>query len=176
MKQKKCKQCKEAFIPLRPLQQVCSATCGVRLTQSKIESKQRKERIEKKKELLTLSDWIKLTQQVVNKYIRERDKNELNCISCGKFINGVRHASHYLSAGNNYSVRFNTDNIWVSCYKCNVMLSGNQLEYRKRLIEKIGIERVEYLESIAKETVKYTVEDLQNIIKEFKEKIKLLNN
>lgn len=91
-------------------------------------------------------------------------------------INGVRHASHYLSAGNNYSVRFNTDNIWVSCYKCNVMLSGNQLEYRKRLIEKIGIERVEYLESIAKETVKYTVEDLQNIIKEFKEKIKLLNN
>lgn len=173
IKQKKCKQCKEAFTPLRPLQQVCSVKCGMIYTNKQKEKNWKKEKVEKKKELMTLQDWIKLTQQVVNKYIRERDKNELNCISCGKFINGVRHASHYLSAGNNYSVRFNTDNIWVSCYKCNVMLSGNQLEYRKRLIEKIGIERVEYLESIAKETVKYTVEDLQNIIKEFKEKIKL---
>lgn len=176
MKLKNCKICKERFEPLRPLQQVCSVKCGMMYINKQKEKNWKKEKVEKKKELLTLTDWIKLTQQVVNKYIRERDKNELNCISCGKLINGVRHASHYLSAGNNYSVRFNTDNIWVSCYKCNVMLSGNQLEYRKRLIEKIGIERVEYLESIAKETVKYSIDDLQNIIKEFKEKIKLLNN
>lgn len=174
MKPKTCKICKSKFEPLRPLQMVCSVKCGIIYTNKQKDKEWKKEKAKKKKELLTLQDWIKIAQQIVNKYIRERDKNELNCISCGKLIKGVRHASHYLSAGNHYSVRFNTDNIWVSCYKCNVMLSGNQIEYRKRLIDKIGIERVEYLESIANETVKYSIEDLQNIIKEFKKKIKEL--
>jgi len=175
----RCKNCKDKFEPKAFNQKYCMVKdeCVLAFTKWFKEQKQKKwnkEKIEKKKDLMTLSDWLKIAQATVNKYIRERDKNELNCISCGKLIKGVRHASHYLSAGNNYSVRFNTDNIWVSCYKCNVMLSGNQLEYRVRLIEKIGIERVEYLESIAKKTVRYSVEDLQNIIKKFKEKIKLL--
>jgi hypothetical protein len=174
MKLKTCKACKEKFEPIRPLQQICSVSCAYNYQKKAFEKKMQKEKVEKKKELMTLSDWLKIAQQVVNKYIRERDKNEMNCISCGKTINGVRHASHYLSAGNNYAVRFNTDNIWVSCYKCNVMLSGNQSEYRIRLIQKIGTKRVEYLESIAKDTVKYTINDLQEIIKEFKQKIKEL--
>ena len=135
-------------------------------------NKEKKEALER---LKTNSDWLKDTQKVVNKYIRERDKNELTCISCSKVINGVRHASHFMSSGGHSNIRFNTDNIWVSCYKCNVMLSGNQLPYRVRLIEKIGIKRVEHLESIANETRRYSVDELKEIMKVFKEKIKMLN-
>jgi len=145
----------------------------VKVKKDKEQRKDKKERLER---LKTNSDWLRDTQKVVNKYIRERDKDELNCISCGKVINGVRHASHFMSSGGHSSVRFNTDNIWVSCYKCNVMLSGNQLPYRIRLIEKIGIDRVEYIERIANETRRYSIEELKEIIKEFKQKLKELLN
>jgi hypothetical protein len=114
-----------------------------------------------------------MTQVVFNRFIRERDKHE-NCISCGKKINGVRHASHYLSAGGHSNVRFHEDNVWVSCYKCNVMLSGNQVEYRKRLIDKIGVERVEWLEENGATERRYTKEELREIMLTYKKKIKQL--
>ncbi len=126
-------------------------------------------------ELETVQDFMNMTQVVFNRFIRERDKHE-NCISCGKHINGVRHASHYLSAGGHSNVRYHEDNVWVSCYKCNVMLSGNQVEYRKRLIDKIGIERVEWLESNGATERRYTKEELREIMKEYKQKVKELEN
>ena len=182
LKKRKCKECGEVFQKLRPLQSVCGYECSK--VNAKKQTKKKKDKKlkeinkdvrERKEKLKTNSDWLRDTQKVVNKYIRERDKNELNCISCGKFINGVRHASHYMSSGGHSNIRFNTDNIWVSCYKCNVMLSGNQLPYRVRLIEKIGLKRVEYIESIAHDTKRYSIDELKDIMIVFKLKIKELN-
>jgi hypothetical protein len=51
-------------------------------------------------------------------------------------------------------------------------LSGNLLEYRTRLIEKIGEQRFNVLESESKKTRKFTIEELKEIIKEYKLKIK----
>ena len=178
-----CKICKTKFTPTySSVQMTCSVKCSIDYAKLQTKKKQDKKLKEinkdvrqRKEALKTNSDWLRDTQKVVNKYIRERDKKELNCISCGKFINGVRHASHYMSSGGHSSVRFNTDNIWVSCYKCNVMLSGNLLQYRIRLIEKIGLERVEYVESISNEVKRYSIGELKEIIKEFKLKIKELN-
>ena len=169
-----CKNCKNKFEPqYNKVQNVCSFSCAIELTNQKnklVKSKEwTKEKKIRKEALKTNSDWLKETQKVVNKYIRERDKKVLDCISCGKIINGVRHASHFMSSGGHSNIRFNTDNIWVSCYKCNVMLSGNQLPYRIRLIKKIGLERIEI---IANETRRYSVDELKEIIKEFKQKIK----
>jgi hypothetical protein len=93
-----------------------------------------------------------------------------------KKINGVEHASHYLSAGGHSNVRFHEDNVWTSCYKCNVMLSGNQIEYRKQLIIKIGVERVEWLEQNGSKEKKYSIEELKEIIKIYKAKCKELEN
>jgi hypothetical protein len=138
---------------------------------AKEEKKRQKQR---KEELMTLQDYLKIAQQVFNKYIRERDKHHA-CISCGKEINGVKHASHYLSAGGHSNVRFHEDNVWVSCYKCNVMLSGNQIKYRIRLIDKIGVKRVEWLESNSSITKKWTIDEIKNIIEIYKNKIKELH-
>ena len=177
---KLCKNCKESFKPTyNSVQQVCSFECSIELSKKLAEKKKakewNKEKKERKEALKTNSDYLKETQKVVNKYIRERDKNNPYCISCNKFIKGVRHASHFMSSGGHSSIRFNTDNIWVSCYKCNVMLSGNQIPYRINLIKKIGVERVEYLESIANEIKRYSVKELKEIQKEFKDKTRALN-
>ena len=167
-KPKYCKVCNSDYNPRTSLQTVCSWECSVKL--AKIKGAQ-KEKAEKKKELLTNKDYIKLAQNAVNAFIRLRDTGQ-PCISCGKEINGVRHASHFIAAFAHSNIRFHEDNIWVSCYKCNVMLSGNQLEYRKRLIPKIGLERVEWLENNAHITKKYSNEELIEIIGIFKQKIK----
>jgi len=174
MKKRKCKYCKEKFDVKSNNHWLCSLDCFIEYDKEVKAKKWKKEKAKRKKDLMTLSDWLRDTQKIVNKYIRERDRDVLDCISCGKVINGVRHASHFMSSGGHSNIRFNTDNIWVSCYKCNVMLSGNQLPYRVRLIEKIGLERVEQLESIANETKKYSIDELKEIQKEFKEKIKSL--
>ncbi len=167
---KKCKNCKEPFTPIKSsLEKYCTKSQCVNVWINSVKQKQwTKRKSELKADLMTLSDWLKIAQQVVNKYIRQRDKNE-PCISCGNKINGVEHASHYLSSGGHSNVRFHEDNIWKSCYKCNVMLSGNQLEYRKRLIQKIGIERVEWLENNGSIVKKWNVDELKEIIKKYKE-------
>ena len=169
----RCKQCKQKFEPKYFNQKYCMVNdeCIKHFAeQTKLKAwNERKTKL--KKEVLTIQDYLKLAQQVFNKYIRLRDKGN-NCISCDKEIKGVIHASHYLSAGGHSNVRFNEDNVWISCYKCNVMLSGNQLEYRKRLIKKIGNARVELLEDTSQETVKWDIEEIKYIIKKYKQKIK----
>lgn len=175
LKDKKCKVCVVTFTPLRPFQICCTWQCSNIYAKELNEKKEKKDwqkrKATLKKELLSLSDWLKLAQQVFNKYIRERDKNK-PCISCQKHINGVKHASHYLSAGGHSNVRFHEDNVFVSCYKCNVMLSGNQIEYRKALIEKIGVERVEWLEDNGSIVKKWTIDELKELIELYKNKLK----
>jgi hypothetical protein len=170
----RCKNCKEKFEPIRFNQKYCLKDECVRAFVAEAREKQWKQTKTRMKEnLKTTSDWMKEAQKVFNTYIRHRDKAQ-PCISCGSKINGVKHASHYLSAGGHSNVRFHEDNVWVSCYKCNVMLSGNQIEYRKRLIQKIGVERVEWLENNGNIVKKWTKEELKLLITEYKKKTKQL--
>jgi len=170
----RCKHCKDKFEPLRFNQKYCMNEECVRVwveTEKQKQWKAKKTRL--KKELMSLQDWLKLAQMTFNKYIRHRDKG-LNCISCDKPIKGVTHASHYFSSGGHSNVRFHEDNVHSGCYKCNVELSGHLIEYRKRLIQKIGAERLEWLENNANNVKKWTIEDLQVLINQYKQKIKQL--
>jgi hypothetical protein len=122
---------------------------------------------------MTTSDWLKRAQQTFNKFIRERDKGKF-CISCGQYINGVKHASHYYSAGGHSNVRFNENNVHVSCYKCNVQLSGNLLNYQIAIRDKIGGEELMKLHELAHIEKKWSIDELKEIIKIYKEKTTLL--
>jgi hypothetical protein len=172
---KKCFNCKEEFAPFSTLQKFCLKNECIK---AMVETQKLKEWNKKKKKLVenlkTANDYLKIAQQVFNKFIRVRDAG-LNCISCNKPIIGVKHASHYLSSGGHSAVRFNENNVWVSCYKCNVMLSGNLIQYRKRLIVKIGIEKVEWLEEFGNREKKWSKDELKLLIKQYKEKINELN-
>ena len=175
MKTRKCKYCRAEFTPYTSLQKNCFNDVCIKAMIKEHEVKQwNKKKAKLKKDLMTASDWLKIAQTTFNKFIRLRDTG-LNCISCNEKINGVKHASHFFSSGGHSNLRFNEDNVWVSCYKCNVMLSGNQLEYRKRLIEKIGSERVQYLEENAHVVKKWQIDELKELIKIYKEKTNHLN-
>ena len=89
---------------------------------------------------------IRMLTAEFNRFIRIRDR-ALPCISCGTTAAVKYDAGHYLSVGAHPELRFNELNCHKQCSSnCNVHKSGNLIRYRIGLIQKIGIEKVEWLE------------------------------
>lgn len=178
VKPRKCKHCGNVFTPkYSTIQATCSIQCSIEYSKTVKEKKEAREwqveKKERKEALMSRKDWLDIAQKVVNTFIRERDKGK-SCHMCQKPINGVVHACHYLNQGNHSFVRFHEDNIWSGCYSCNVMLSGNLIEYRKVLLKTIGEKRLNWLEENGRKEKKWEIEEIKEIIKIYKEKTKEL--
>lgn len=174
MKPKKCKQCGNTFIPDRPMMTTCSYNCAIEYAKSSQIKKQKKEHSKAKKEFNENDRkyLLELAQKTCNTYIRIRDGKY--CISCRASGDGrVYQAGHFKSQGGNSSLRFDELNIHSQCVRCNMHLSGNLVPYREALIAKIGLAEVERLET-TKNTKLWTVDELKDIIKHYKQKIKEL--
>lgn len=173
-KPKKCKVCKTSFTPDRPLQQVCNYQCAIELANDR---KDRLERTRKaqirrsdKERLKTRADHLREAQAAFNAFIRERDK-DLPCVSCGRVHNGQYHAGHYRTVGSCPELRFEELNNHKQCAPCNNHLSGNLINYRRNLIIKIGLEKVEWLEG-PHPPLKLTIEDIRAIKAKYKQLLK----
>lgn len=170
-KTKKCKYCKERFEYVNSFQPFCFKEECIKEHNLKHKAKKSRE-LKKEFKENDKSTLKELAQKLVNQYVRLRDLNK-PCISCG-YAGTQRqiHAGHYKPTGNNQQLRYNTINIHSQCSICNNHLSANLVNYRVALIKKIGLNKVEWLES-NHETKKYDVEYLQRLIKIFRKKIKL---
>ena len=177
-KEYKCKVCGQLFVKtFSSTQKVCSPECAIKLARDNAkkiqEQAEKKKQRERKAKLKSRSEWLKEAQSVFNKFIRLRDKNE-PCISCGRYHQGQYHAGHYRSVGACPELRFCELNVHKQCAPCNDHKSGNIIEYRINLINKIGVDKVAWLERQDHEPKKYTIEDCKAIIKYYKAKIKEL--
>lgn len=184
MKSRKCKSCKAEFTPTRPMQKVCSPECAYTLVKAKAEQDRRKEaikdRLSVRKRLgamQTLPQLKKKAQTAFNAFVRVRDEGK-SCISCGiqlteSGVGGWVDCGHFRSVGSAPHLRFDENNAHAQCKRCNRYLSGNAIEYRKGLIERIGLAEVERIE--ADQTVKkYTREFLIQLASEYRAKTKVL--
>lgn len=84
-------------------------------------------------------------------YIRARDRAAgFTCISSGRPLNwnvpNQVDAGHYRSKGAASHLRYNEDNCHAQSKHDNRFKAGNAVDYRIRLIDRIGLERVEALE------------------------------
>ena len=165
---RKCKVCRTAYEPTKPMQTVCSHECALSLaisTRAKAEKvaqvKEKRETKQKLDKLKTKAQWAKEAQAAFNKFIRLRDHDQ-PCISCGRHHGGQYHAGHFLSVGARPELRFDEANVHKQCAPCNTHLSGNAVLYRTALIAKIGIDGVESLEG-PHEPSKYTLEEIKSI-------------
>lgn len=128
--------------------------------EDRAETKRRKEKLK------TRSDYLKEAQRAFNQFIRERDRaSGYPCISSGRPLDwsgNKTDAGHWRSTGAAPNLRFNEDNCHAQSKHDNQFLAGNAVEYRVRLIERIGLERVEALES-DNAPRKFTADDLIEI-------------
>ena len=184
LKEKKCRSCKLMFSPWNSLQVCCTPICAIRYT-TEVKNNKTAIAVEKKRKtvrakhraakqaLKSKADWLREAQTACNAFIRERDKG-LPCISCGN-TNDVKYcAGHYKTRGAHPELRFHPYNINRQCdWNCNLNLSGNITNYRPALIEKIGVENVEWLEGDHK-AQHLQIEDIKDIKQYYKEQLKLL--
>lgn len=70
-------------------------------------------------------------------------------------------------------LRFEPLNIHRQCLRCNRNLSGNAVEYRIRLVLRIGAERLAWLEG-PHPARKYTVEEIKAIKADYRAKTREL--
>jgi hypothetical protein len=168
----RCKNCKEKFEPIRFNHKYCLKDECVRAFVAEAREKQWKQTKTRMKEnLKTTSDWLKEAQVVFNKYIRERDKNK-PCISCGSKLGDKFDAGHFWSSGGHKAVTFNEDNVHGQCVACNQWKHGNLINYREGLLKRIGESKYEQLSQLANQTRRYSSEELKELIKTYKNKIK----
>jgi FtsZ-binding cell division protein ZapB len=176
-KPKTCKNpsCRASFVPQRLGQAVCSPKCALAVVEvQKAKEKKslalagRREIKVRKEKLKTRADHLREAQVAVNEYVRLRDAH-LPCISCDSTPNdndlmtGSRwDAGHYRSVGACPELRFEPLNIHRQCVKCNRNLSGNAVEYRIRLVQRIGTDKVAWLEG-RHPPCKYTVDEIKAI-------------
>ena len=181
---KKCRHCKEYGLVESgvkvPLGWFCAMSCvvehgkkGARVSSDK----RKKETLTKLRlELKTASQWRVEAQAAFNAYIRYRDRDQ-PCISCDasgnhEGLGGYWDAGHYRSRGAARHLSFHQHNVHRQCSRDNRYLSGNIVEYRIRLIERIGLDRVEALEH-NNDTVKHDITYLRRIKKTFTAKLRL---
>lgn len=173
LREKVCKTCLSKFMPVRPMQSVCSPICASRKV--KADRKTEHETLKKRKESVKRrADWAREAQAAFNAWIRARDAGN-PCISCQRYHEGQHHAGHYLSVGARPELRFEPLNVHLQCAPCNNYLSGNAVLFRKGLIAKHGIEVVEWLEG-HHEQKKYTIIELKEIKRIYTIKLKELKN
>lgn len=157
-----CKACGKSFLRFRSTQAFCGPRCALKT----VKADKRKEAEETRARRVALKsrrDWLSDAQVAFNKWVRTRDADE-PCISCGKLAAawGSWDAGHYLTVGARPELRFNPDNCHKQCVKCNQHLSGNLLNYRRGLISRIGLDRVEALEG-PHPPARWSVDELKTI-------------
>lgn len=162
----KCKICKAEFVRRSMSHKTCSIECAMEYVCQLREKNERKMIKARKLAIKPRSKWLKEAQAAFNCWIKERDFS-LPCISCGRHHQGQYHAGHWLSVGARPGLRFNEKNVWKQCAPCNVYLSGNLINFRIELINRIGIAAVEALESNHAQ-VRYSIDQLKSIAKEYK--------
>lgn len=183
-KPKRCKVCKAEFTPLRPMQKACSIDCAKAMAVSergKREAKEAaRERVEtrKRKEAIkTIPQLIAEADRAFMEWIRCRDRLAGHpCISSGRPLDWTANqvdAGHYRSRGAASHLRYHPDNCHAQAKQENRWLSGNAVDYRARLIERIGLARVEALES-DNTPHKWAREELTEIRDEYRARVRAM--
>ena len=174
-------ECRASFVPQRLGQKVCSPACGLATKDVNADKARkaladvgRKELRAAKERVKPKGQYMREAQAVINRYVRLRDAH-LGCISCGKPASwpGQWHCSHLRSVGAAPHLRFNLWNMNKSCSACNNFLSGNIGAYRPALIQKIGEDKVEWLER-NNTTVRHDIPYLKRLKAIFAKKVKRL--
>lgn len=182
---RKCKVCGEKFTPQYDnIRWCCPAHGAIYALELRAKQKvkeaarrikeQRRSHAERRRAVKPLSHWMQMTQRAVNDWRRTMLLAAgYGCVSCGTKVAFAWHAGHYRTTAAAPQLRFNPDNIWLQCSACNVHKSGNIEAYRAALVELIGEEKVQALES-NNETHRYTREELDGIRADARAKLRAI--
>lgn len=154
---KTCKSCPTKFVPSRPMQTVCSPACAQKLVQASRDKAARRQAIQERKQTRAQLEAMKTVPQLIAEadkafcaFIRARDAGK-PCICCGRHSSGWTRggewdAGHYRSRGAASHLRYDERNCHSQLKQCN-RRAWDVAAYRANLVQRIGSEAVDSLES-----------------------------
>lgn len=130
---------------------------------------------EQKKEYVAnkLSTRKRAAKEACHEYIRLRDRGK-PCICCGEPLGDDIHAGHFWESGNFSFIRYHEDNIHGQKSHCNTFKGGDSGFYRQNLIDRIGVERVQWLDDNRSKKIKRSADCYREIEEYYKQKLKEL--
>jgi hypothetical protein len=122
----------------------------------------------------TRSQVVKKLDAVFSEYIRRRyAKNDIaTCVTCGKQDHWKKLQAGHFQSRKHYATRWDETNVQVQCSGCNVFRWGEQYKFSKWLDANKGKGTSEGLAEKANQIVKFTTNELEEMIEEYKEKLK----
>lgn len=186
----RCAHCRAKFTPERP-SQIVHVECVEAWTEAQAAKRERAEakavraaaKVERagirarREAIKTLPELHREAQAAFNAFVRARDAGK-PCICCGLplsagDVGGKYDCGHYRSVGSAPHLRYDERNAHGQRKQCNRWGAGRAVDYRLGLIERIGQEAVEALES-DNAPRKWTREELIAIRDEYRAKLKQL--
>lgn len=113
---------------------------------------------------------IKQADTVFSLYVRNRGATYgyNHCYTCGVYLPIEElQAGHFISR-RYVKVRWHPVNVWPSCNRCNVELSGNLVVYEEKLRNMFGDDAIDGLWILARDGADVTDRDIKDIIKTYK--------
>lgn len=115
------------------------------------------------------SQLTKKLDSVYSKYIRNKYAKDgyVTCVTCGKSdeVNNMQNG-HYVSRSY-YATRWLDKNCHPQCYRCNVALHGNYIQYTLFMMSTYGKEVVEELSIASKATPNFSKAELWEMIQHY---------
>jgi hypothetical protein len=126
---------------------------------------------------ISRSKLIKKLDTVFSLYIRQRYSiNEISkCFTCGKEDHYKKLQCGHFQSRRHYSTRWNEINCQVQCAGCNVFKYGEQFIFGKNLNLEFGEGTSEALYLKAKQIIKFSNNDLEDLITNYNSLITDLN-
>ncbi len=122
----------------------------------------------------TRSKVVKELDRVFSLYIRQRDANLdgfVECFTCGRSNHWKKlQCGHFMSRAR-YSTRWDEENARPQCYGCNCMKQGQQYIFAKNL-DKEAPGKADAMHVASLQTVKYMTHELEEMIENYKQKLK----
>ena len=117
------------------------------------------------------SKLVKKLDIIFSQYIRNKYANKqgmVKCFTCDRVypVKNIQNG-HFMSR-KHMSTRWQEDNCRPQFYSCNIMKQGMQYEMGKRL----GKKTAEKMYMLSKEIVKFSVDDLQEMIEHYQKELK----
>jgi len=140
---------------------------------TKIKTKSARKRRQKVKRRMSRKSLIRKADAIFSKYIRARDSllYDGKCVFCGKReINQVFH----IITRSKYSVRWDEDNAFGSCGRCNLVNEFNPHPFIAKYIKMKGLEQYKKLVELSNVTTVFDDYTLGEIIVAYTRKLQNL--
>lgn len=119
----------------------------------------------------TRKSLTKKLDDIFAEYIRELEKKRTgHCFFCNKPVQCCFH----IITRSKYATRWEEENAVGSCFGCNYHNEHNPHKFVVKYIEVFGLKKFNKIYRKSNEAIKFSLEDLENMIEKYKNKLEEL--